>query len=477
MTTPASRRAFLRATAGLAAAAAQPFGPRYAVPLAASLAGLGTLAAHQARAAYTGDGYKALVCLFMHGGNDSHNWVVPTDATNYASYAAARGELAMPQNRLLALTSSSQGAGRGFGMPLELAPLRDEYEAGRLAIVANIGTLVRPLTKAEYQAGNGAPAKLFSHNDQQAMWQSMQPEGGAAGWGGRFGDILMSANQQPVFTAVSASGNAVFLSGSTVTQYQVSANGPVLISGAQPGWRAGSTTTPGALLNVLANGGSNDFTAEYARVVQRSLATANTLQTAFARTSVAALPAAAITLPNGSTLALNNDGLAKQLRVVAQMIAAAPSLGMRRQVFMVSIGGFDTHSNQSRDQPLLMSRVAHSVQWFMQALQAQGLHDKVMLFSASDFGRTLASNGDGCDHGWGSHHFVAGGAVRGREIHGRFPVTALGTTDDVGSGRLLPSTGVTQLAASLGGWMGLSTSEVAQVLPTTTSFNALPLTL
>lgn len=467
-----SRRAFLRATAGLATAVAAPFGQRFSVPLATSLAGLGALASQQAsRAAGTGDGYKALVCVYLAGGSDSHNWIVPTDTVNYASYAAARADLAWPAAKLLPITASGQGSGRSFGMPLELAPLRDWYESGKAAVLANVGTLVRPLTKAEYLADVGKPAKLFSHNDQAAMWQSLQPEGAPSGWGGRMGDILMSSNAQPVFTAVSASGNAVFLSGQRVTQYQVSANGPVLVRGVQAGWRAGSTATPGALSSLLAGSGANAYEAEYLKVVQRSLATASTLQTALAATSVPALPTAAITLPDGSALTLSTDALARQLSVVAQMIAAGQGMGMRRQVFMVSLGGFDSHAFQMRDQPLLMARVAQSVSWFLSAMQGQGLLNNVLLFTASDFGRTLVSNGDGSDHGWGSHHLVAGGTVKGRTIYGRFPVTALGTSDEIGSGRLLPSMAVSELASTLGSWMGLNGTELQQVLPNLGNFS------
>jgi len=166
-----------------------------------------------------------------------------------------------------------------------------------------------------------------------------------------------------------------------------------------------------------------------------------------------------ITLPDGTTLNLASDSLAKQLRIVAQMIASAPRMGLLRQVFMVSVSGFDAHAFQMRDQPLMMARVAQAIGWFMDAIQGVGMSNNVTLFTASDFGRTLLSNGDGSDHGWGSHHFVAGGAVRGKQFFGDFPVTALGTSSDVGSGRLLPSTGVTQLAGSLAGWMGLNATE------------------
>ncbi|KQW41972.1 MULTISPECIES: DUF1501 domain-containing protein [unclassified Roseateles] len=466
----ASRRAFLSAASGLAAAGLG----RHAAPLALNLAGLGALAANQAQAATT-DGYKALVCLFMHGGNDSHNWIVPMDAANYASYAAARGGLAVPLNKLLALSTPGQGSGREFGMPQELAPLRAKYEAGQCAVVANVGTLLRPISKSEYQAGIGLPSKLFSHNDQASMWQSLQVEGAPTGWGGRMGDALMAANGQPVFTAVGANGNAVFLSGSKVTPYCVGLNGPIQVSAAQSGWHAGSTAVPAALRSMLATSSSpNDFQAEYLKVAQRSLNASATLQTALTGASLPALPTGAIALSSGGSITLANESIAKQLRVVAQMIAAGSRLGMKRQVFMVSLSGFDCHAFQMRDQPLQMARVAQSVGWFMDALQGLGLLNNVTLFTASDFGRTLINNGDGSDHGWGGHHLVAGGAVKGKRIIGNFPVTALGTASDIGSGRLLPTMGVSQLAGSLSGWMGLSSTEQQVVLPNLSSFGAGP---
>ncbi|MFG6468787.1 DUF1501 domain-containing protein [Roseateles sp. BYS87W] len=467
----ASRRAFFRAASGLAAAG---LGAQ-SLPLALNLAGLGALAASQAHAANTADGYKALVCLFLQGGNDSHNWVVPTDSANYKTYATARGDLALPLASLLPLSTPGQDVGRSFGMPPELAPLRQRYESGHCAVLANVGTLLRPTTKADFQAGVGLPAKLFSHNDQLSMWQSMSPEGAAYGWGGRMADILMSANRQPVFTAVTASGNAVFLSGTSTTPFAVGANGPTLINPAQTGWHAGSALVPGLLRSQIANGApSNEFEAEYLRTVQRSLAAGSTLQSAIGATSVPALPTGTITLNNGATFSLSTDTLARQLRVVAQLIAAGPGLGMKRQVFFVSLNGFDAHAAQMRQQPLQMARVAHAAGWFLDALQSLNLLNNTTLFTASEFGRTLVSNGDGSDHGWGSHHLVMGGGVRGKRIVGNFPITALGTSTDTGSGRLLPTTSVTQLAASLGGWMGLTTAEQSSVLSNLASFGASP---
>lgn len=467
----ASRRLFLQAASALGTQAGLAQG---AAPLAISLAGLSALAAQSSHAADVSTGYRALVCFFMAGGSDGHNWVVPLDSTEYAQYAAVRRELTWNAAQLQQITSTTQGAGRRFGMPLELAPLRDLYEAGRAAVIGNIGTLERPVTRAEYQAGVGLPSKLFSHNDQQSVWQSLSPEGARSGWGGRMADILMSANAYPVFTAISTSGNAVFLSGTSVAQYQVGADGPVQVKALTDGWTLGSSTVAVPLRRTLARGGSHPLQAEYARVMQRSLDTSAALQSALAGTAVPALPTTPITLPNGGTITLGNESVARQLRMVAQLIGAGQTLGMRRQVFMVTMGGFDTHANQMRDQPILMAKVAQSIGYFMGALQAMGLQNNVTLFTASDFGRTLTSNGDGSDHGWGSHHLVAGGMVRGREIYGRIPITALGTADEVGSGRLLPSTGVTQLAATLGGWMGLTPTERAWVLPNLGAFPAAP---
>ena len=464
MTSPQSRRHFLRAAAGLAAIPGMP-------GLGMPLAGLAALAAQRSQAADVSGPYKAIVCLFMHGGCDTHNWVVPIDPTGYAQYASARSELAWPLTRLQPITTTSQAAGRSFGMPEELAPLRKWYEAGQAAVVANVGPLVRPITKAEFTAGVGLPPKLFSHNDQQSIWQSLLPEGAPSGWGGRMGDILMSANAYPVFTAVSAAGNAVFLSGSSVTQYQMGSDGPVQITGLTGNPVFGATAAPAALQRQLAAGGSHPLQAEYARVLQRGIGTSSVLQAALPGVAVPAIPTTL--LPNGAgTTTLDKTSLARQLRMVAQMVGAGPGLGMRRQVFMVSMGGFDTHADQMRDQPGHMAQVAHAVDYFMTTLAGMGLLNSVTLFTASDFGRTLLSNGDGCDHGWGSHHFVAGGAVRGRNIHGLFPITTVGTADDIGSGRLLPSHSVSQMAAPMGRWMGLSAGEVAMVLPGLGNFDA-----
>ena len=457
---------------GVAAAAAVTNG-LISSRFAAGLAGIGALSAHSAASAASSD-YKALVCLFMTGGNDSHNWLVPADAGSYAEYRRSRGDLALPLQNMSALTQAPrQATGRQFAMPAELSPLRELYESGQLALVANVGPLERPTTRADFEAGRRLPPRLFSHNDQSSNWQSMGPEGARSGWGGRLGDALVSANPHPIFTTVSASGNAVFLTGGSVTAYQAgAAGGPVGMGGLRENSTLGSSQVSEALRQTLFAAGGTPFQADLARVSRRSVDAYALMASTLSTLQIAALPDQARSLPNGGALQLSNLPLAQQLRAVAQMIAAGRQLGMRRQVFMVSMGGFDTHGFQMRDQPVLMAAVAQSTAWFLSAVRDQGLADAVTLFSASDFGRTLTSNGDGSDHGWGSHQFVAGGAVRGRDIYGRFPVTALGSADDIGSGRLLPSTSVTEYAATLATWMGVAPSDLAAVLPGIGNFSS-----
>jgi uncharacterized protein (DUF1501 family) len=458
-----SRRRFLGAAAGLAA-------HRLNAPFALGMASLGALAAQNSQAA--GSDYKALVCLYMGGGNDAHNWLIPNDTAGYADYLRARPALALQRETLLPLSAApAQGGNRGFALAPELQPLRDLYEQQRLAFVANVGTLKGPTTLADFKAGSNLPAKLFSHNDQASTFQSFSPEGAHAGWGGRMGDVLMSANSQPIFTAISTAGSAVFLAGNAVIPYQLGVDGPVGIGG----FGSGALSTPGtvanALLQVYAAQGSNPYQAEYARVVQRSADCYTVLRNALAATSVAAIPQTPVTVDNRATT-LDQDPLARQLRMVAQLIAANQALGMKRQVFLVQINGFDTHANQLRDHAALGTRVAQSTGYFVAAMQTLGLGSNVTLFSASDFGRSLSSNGSGTDHGWGSHHFVAGGAVKGQNIYGTFPATALGSANDTGSGRLLPSTSVQEYAAPLGRWMGVSEADLALVLPNLTRFAA-----
>jgi uncharacterized protein (DUF1501 family) len=426
------------------------------------LAGLSAVAQHASAA--TND-YRALVCLFMHGGNDSHNWLVPMEPSALADYTRARGPLALGAHQLIPMdTAPSQGSGVVLGLAPELAPLHRLYESGELAFVANVGALQQPTTRADFNAGRYLPPKLFSHNDQASYWQSLGPEGTRTGWGGRIADAVQALNGTPTFTAVSAAGSDVFLSGISARRYQVSTSGPIAIEALGRGLNMQSSTATAALIRAHAIGSNSLLEAAYTDTVRRSALSHGALSEALSRVPEQALPTAQ-RLPDGSTLALDQQPLMHQLRIVSRMIAAAPSLGVRRQVFLVSMSGFDTHGRQARDHPRLGATVAYAAAWFIDALRAAGMHRQVTLFTASDFGRTLTTNGMGTDHGWGSHHFVAGGAVRGRDVYGRFPTLAMGSADEVGSGRLLPSTSVSSYAATLATWMGVPASELATVLP------------
>jgi uncharacterized protein (DUF1501 family) len=461
--------------------------------------------------------YKALVCVFLYGGNDSSNTVLPTDPDSWARYWRTRdtgedpialmpvgtpptavGQLNPVTGRVADAVSPEAwggvlpiaprtaqpwvGAGpRGFALHPMLAPMRPLFEAGRLAVVANVGTLVQPMSKAQYLARSVRfPAALFSHNDQQSVWQAGAAEGVREGWGGRMGDRLASMNgANTLFTSISTAGNAVFLSGRDVIQYQLTTQDApaTMVNGASASALFGGTAGPARLREIIADTGAvSDFANDYGRVVGRSLASAAVVNQAFAQPLVAGVRRAPAYV-NPLTGVVEANALALQLQTVARMVAAAPSLGLRRQVFFVSLGGFDTHNLQNRFQTNNLAKLAHALAYFDEALSDVGGLDKrssVTTFTGSDFSRTLNSNGDGTDHAWGGHHFVLGGAVKGGDIYGRFPTLGVDAPgfdnpDGVG-GALIPTTSVDQYAATLGAWFGASASDLHAILPNLRNF-------
>jgi uncharacterized protein (DUF1501 family) len=326
----------------------------------------------------------------------------------------------------------------------------------------NVGPLVVPLTRAQYNSSNRTlyplPPKLFSHNDQQSVWQSSSPEGATTGWGGQIGDLALSSNTRSLFTCMSVSGNTVFLSGDSALAYQVSTGGAVKINSVAS--------------NVY---GSSAVKAAMAALTQR--ASSHRLENAYTEVTARAIGAeGAITSAPFSASVLAGNSLAAQLKMVARLIAARSSLGNARQVFFVSMGGFDLHDNLLGGHNTLLERLSLAMTAFQESMVLLGVDQKVTAFTASDFGRTLTSNGDGSDHGWGSHHLVVGGAVNGASAtQGRFYGTAppvsvgngSGAEDQwhVGQGRLLPSTSVDQYAATLARWFGVGETELAGILP------------
>lgn len=461
-----SRRDFLRGVAGVAGTAAAPF--------ALNLAALGSAAAAGA------SDYKALVCLYMIGGNDHYNTLLATDPESWSEYQRLRNT---QTNASIALRGPALSTGvipiapltahpgRSFGLHPQLGALKALFDGGRVAAVANVGTLLHPTTKAQYLNGSAAlPPKLFSHNDQQAVWLSSQAEGAQVGWGGRMGDMLASANSSSSFACVSAAGNSVFLSGRTVQQYQLDAAGAVPISGI--GGRVLAATVP--LPSIIAGPQTNKLRSAYTSVTQRAINLQSTLEGALAPAGGAGIANPGMYVNPVTGVAAVNP-VAVQLQTVARLIAGRGSLGMKRQVFFVSMGSFDTHDNQTARHADLMARLAHAIRYFdttMANVMGANLQQNVTLFTASDFGRTLVSNGDGTDHGWGSHHFVVGGAVKGRNIYGAFPTIGLGHENDVSQGVLLPSISVDQYGATLARWFGLSDSQLNDVFPNLRNFSA-----
>jgi uncharacterized protein (DUF1501 family) len=444
-----SRRAFLKRSGALGLAGV-------ATPFVTSLGAIGEAAAA------TATDYKALVCIFLYGGNDYANTLPPYDQASYAAYAAARQNIALNRDALAAtvLTPTNNLGGRQYALAPNLAPLLPIFNAGKLASVLNLGTLVQPTTKAQYQANSvRLPPKLFSHNDQQSYFQASNPEGATSGWGGRIGDVFQNGNGAASLTCINASGNAVYLTGRSALQYSIGTGGPIaLLSNSSTLF--GSSTVASTLRSLMTGNAPHMFAGEHAKVSKRALDTYTQVTGA-----LAGAPAANFTLfPTG-------NNLADQLKMVARMISVSAELGVKRQVFLVSQGGHDLHDNLVAQHPNLMTGLGNAMRAFYDTTVQLGVSDRVTTFTGSDFGRTLLSNDDGSDHGWGSMHFVMGGAVKGQRIYGTPPAIGNGTADDVGQGRLLPTTSVDQYAATLASWFGVPAGELPTVLPNIGNYN------
>jgi len=424
-------------------------------------------------------GYRALVCVFLFGGMDCHDTVLPFDEASWDSYAGIRETLlaayaALPggssrtPNSLLELEPLTASFGsRRFGLPPELSALHTLFEQGRAAIVGNVGPLKEPTNRDMLLAGNAQlPARLFSHNDQQSTWMSFGPEGAQFGWGGLFSDaaVQAGANAQGIFSGVSLGGNVVFLTGNQVSPYQISAEGVPSIALIDAAGDRVSAAARAAMRDHFAAGNdtpTNLFERDFVDLSRISLDANDTL-------------AAALASGSGMTTQFPQSALGAQLRTVAQTIAVRDELGAGRQVFFVAQGGFDTHSGQVSALPALQRDLGDSIAAFYAATEELGVAQDVTTFTAADFGRTLTVNGDGTDHGWGAHHFVVGGGVHGGDIYGDIPVSELGHAQDAGNGRLIPAVSVEQFAAPLGRWFGLSESELAAALPGLANFAAPP---
>ena len=408
--------------------------------------------------------YRALVCLFLAGGNDANNVIVPNDLTGYNAYAQGRGALALPKDVLLGLSPRTVD-GRSFALHPAMPELRDLFGSGRLAILANVGTLVVPTTKEQFKNKSvPLPNSLFSHNDQQVQWQSSLSDSKlfTTGWGGRLADLTNAFNENnKISMSISLAGQNSFQVGKEVTQYAVSPNGAI-----QP------------------NGGGGNIGALRTKARQELLGTAdeNLFETAFAGlTNEAVADSAMLASVLGKDATFKTEfpksNLGQQLRMIARLAEVAPSLGLRRQIFFARVGGWDLHDHQvvagataTGAHAKLLADVSQSLAAFSKATDELGISDQVTAFTASDFGRTWTTNGDGSDHGWGSHHFILGGAVKGGDIYGRMPDFSLDGPDDTGRGRWIPSTSVDEYNATLATWFGVKPSDLSIVLPNLNRF-------
>jgi uncharacterized protein (DUF1501 family) len=461
MTSNNSRRVFLKNAGALSLAGA-------AGPFALNLAAIG-----QAAAATAND-YKALVCVFMLGGNDHANTLVPYDPVSHATYTKERPSLATPRPDLAATVLMPKQAlpdARQYALAPQLLPLLEPFNAGQLAVMLNIGTLIEPTTKDDYnQRLVRLPPKLFSHSDQQATYQAAGSPSNTTGWGGRLGDEFDQNTLNSSFTCINTGSGGAFSSGAGTVGYQVSAAGAVPIKAIkEPLFE--SAACRDEMRRLITEPRAHLFEDDHRKIVERSIKYEELL------TPELALAPANVYFTPG-------EPLGAQLSMVARIISRQQQLlpgdaaRPKRQVFFVTLGGFDTHNALKAEHPVLLKAVGDAMATFHKEMQAQGASDKVTLFTASDFGRTLNADGDGSDHGWGSMHFVLGGAVKGG-FYGEAPEMrkANDGDNDVGRGRLLPRVAVDQFAGQLATWFGVPTGQLNTVLPNLKNFAADPLPL
>jgi uncharacterized protein (DUF1501 family) len=403
-------------------------------------------------------GYKALVCVFLFGGNDANNTLVPTDTAGYGNYATLRGPLALPQSQLIQLASLPH-----YGLHGSLPEIAQLVDSGAAALIANVGTLVAPTTRANVTAQINLPSNLFSHSDQQLQWQNAaQSAATSTGWAGRMSDLLGSTFNPsasiPMITSVA--GDTLFCDGQTTTPLAVS---PGNVSGVSCGEGAAECSVRQTMAQSFLSFASGLNLVQADNVISQNAAR-------YASVLTQALSSIA---PLGTVFPANNP-IATQLQQIAQLIQVRNSFGVNRQIFFAGVGNFDTHADQSGQQSVLLSQVSTAMSAFYQATQELGIANEVTTFTMSDFSRTFQPNSNnGSDHGWGSHHIVLGGAVRGAKLYGTYPTLALGGPDDCDvNGRWIPSTSTVQYAATLASWFGVSAAQLNLIFPSLGKFSS-----
>lgn len=452
--------------------------------------------------------YKAMVCIFLSGGNDCNNFIIPRGA-GYSNYNASRQILAIPLNEIESPTSGQPTSltplsndGNDYGFHPSCIELANLFNTGKLATMFNTGPLLYPITRDQYQKKTvSTPPQLFSHSDQVTHWQTSLPDQPPkTGWGGRAADKMHpyqydlsyvgnTANQAQIALCTSLAGANTFEVGNDVQQYHVSTGGAVVLTSPYTAGTASHTNRKNALLGMLTQANPNLQVGAYGEVMNRAIVSADTLNTAITPTAAT----------NYFTTAFPNTTLGNQLKMVARLIAGRDTLKIKRQIFFVSVGGYDTHTAQIGNAQFaagtagsqivgshanLLNELSEAIGAFQAGVEqiAAGafgggdLVNKVVGFTASDFGRTFPSNGQGSDHGWGSHHVIFGGdgtstgAVKGRRTYGQFPVLQINGPNDTSTGRWIPTTSVDQYSATLAKWFGVNPTNMPYVFPNLSRF-------
>ena len=439
--TVTNRREFLRATGAGVALAASPkaaFSQMVVPPGAFS-------------------DYRALVCVFLFGGNDSFNVLIPRSDAEYNVYAASRQNLAIPQADLLPITPVTPD-GSQYGLHPSMGAVQGLFEAGRAAFVTNVGPLIEPTTKDQYlNESVSLPPQLFSHNDQQDQWNSLRGQlPSKTGWGGRIADLLrLNVASQELATNISLFGNQLFQAADETVAYSMGPAGPLPFEGF--GDSGIFLEQRLAFERILGATYDTVYERAFRDVQERAVDTVDRVNSALTN----APPLTTVFPPSP---------LAQQLNTVARLISVRDQLQMQRQIFFVATGGFDSHDDQIQNQPGLLGNVSESLSAFYSATVELGVSASVTTFTQSDFGRTLTSNGDGTDHAWGGNQLIVGDAVRGRDLYGIYPRLEIDGPDDVRGGRMIPTTSADQYAATLAKWIGVPDSDLAHVAPNIDNF-------
>lgn len=409
--------------------------------------------------------YKALVCIFLAGGNDSFNLLVPTDDQRYGVYSTSRGAMAIARNTLLPIDVLGAGTGHSYGLHPNVSDLASLFDAGHAAFVVNTGTLLQPTSKTDYLSGHHPlPPQLFSHADQQQQWQYGQPtSNGTIGWGGLIADRLHVLNVGATIPiSISLSGQNRYQAGIDVQPYAITSAGPTPLRGYNGGTNAAQNA---ALQDLFEQAYPDPLTRTYAATFNHAMDYYGTMSTALDNAPPLATP-----FPPG-------NALADALKMIAQVISIRSTLKAQRQIFFVSIGGFDTHDNMLADQPVLFQTLSQALGAFHQATTELAVENAVTTFTMSEFSRTLNTDGDGTDHAWGGNQLVLGGAVLGQKLYGTpatsggiFPDQTLNGQDCLERGQMIPATSCDQYSATLARWLGVNDCDLATIFPYLANF-------